>query len=308
MKELQKKIISTGIIMLLLPYILTLFLNGQEVSSMNKIDSKNQVTAYIQDTATQLSFDEYLLGVLAYEIPLEYSYEAMKAQAVIIRSRLYKSMEEKEENVYQEKYLTGQEIVNKWKETSYSNIYKDLENAIKDTQDEVILLEDEIVLTPYHVQNIGTTREGNIALNSEEYSHLVSVDTPLDLSGINALTKVRLNYESIKEKANITEELTFSDIEIINKQEDGYVTEISVGGTILTGEEFRTCFNLSSTVISFQDIDEEQIQVTTRGSGHGLGLSQNTAHYMGLEGKTYEEILNYFYKDIEIKNKTFGVE
>ena len=37
------------------------------------------------------------------------------------------------------------------------------------------------------------------------------------------------------------------------------------------------------------------------GYGHGVGLSQNGANYLGKNGSSYEEILKFFYTGIEIK-------
>lgn len=43
------------------------------------------------------------------------------------------------------------------------------------------------------------------------------------------------------------------------------------------------------------------MRVTTKGIGHGLGMSQNTANEMAKEGKQYDEILQYFYEGTEMK-------
>ena len=40
---------------------------------------------------------------------------------------------------------------------------------------------------------------------------------------------------------------------------------------------------------------EGTLRITTRGVGHGLGMSQYTAGKMAEEGSTFEEILIYFF-------------
>jgi len=45
--------------------------------------------------------------------------------------------------------------------------------------------------------------------------------------------------------------------------------------------------------------------VTYRRWGHGIGLSQDGAYQMAVEGKTYMEILNFYFKDITITTLTY---
>ena len=40
------------------------------------------------------------------------------------------------------------------------------------------------------------------------------------------------------------------------------------------------------------------------GYGHGVGMSQNGAQQMAKEGKTYKEILNFFYSDVDVRELT----
>lgn len=302
MKEFQKKILSTIIIMLLLPYILTLFMNGQGVSTININNNQSTITVLSNNMEIQITEEEYLIGILAHEIPLEYSLEAMKAQVVMIRTRLYKESQNQSDYVYEEVFLSRQEILQKWQHSSPNTIYDDLKQAVEETYNKVIKVDENLVITPFHLQNTGATRDGALALGSTDYPHLKSVECNLDVTGVNAASKVRITFDKMKEKLEVEEELTFDSIEILQTAEDGYISEIAINGIVLTGEQFRQMFSLSSSVLSIQEVDQSQIQITSRGYGHGLGLSQNTAHYMALEGKTYKEILKYFYSDIDIKN------
>ena len=44
----------------------------------------------------------------------------------------------------------------------------------------------------------------------------------------------------------------------------------------------------------------EEVVITTRGFGHGVGMSQYGANGMAKEGKDYQQILKYYYQNIEI--------
>jgi stage II sporulation protein D len=75
---------------------------------------------------------------------------------------------------------------------------------------------------------------------------------------------------------------------------------VKVGNEEVSGEEFRQNYKLASSCFSVQEY-EGKIRITTRGVGHGIGLSQNTANKMAEKGDAAEEILNYFYEGCEIK-------
>ena len=67
-----------------------------------------------------------------------------------------------------------------------------------------------------------------------------------------------------------------------------------------TRPEFREKYKLASGSFVLQKYDGK-LRVTTRGVGHGLGLSQYSANKMAKDGKTYDEILEYFFEGTELK-------
>lgn len=301
MKEIHKRMLSVLVSMLLLPYIITLFISGQDVATYSKNNTQEIVEVEVNDKKIKMTEAEYLIGILAKEIPVEYELEAMKSQAIIIRTRLYKESYGDETYSYKETYFTYEDIIKKWNGSDVSSIYGQLKNAVESTLGIVVSVDNELVITPYHSQNTGMTRNAEDGLGTS-YSHLLPVECGLDVIGINASSKCIIKYEDIAKKLGIERELTFDDINIITTADDGYITELCIGEKVIMGEQFRELYQLNSTVISLQEVDENYFQITARGQGHGIGLSQNTANYMALEGKDYAEILKYFYTNIELKD------
>ena len=80
----------------------------------------------------------------------------------------------------------------------------------------------------------------------------------------------------------------------------GYVTSVRVGQENVSGEEFRKTYNLPSSCFTIQKYDGK-LRITTRGVGHGLGLSQYTANQMAKSDEDYQQILEYFFEGTEIK-------
>ena len=89
-------------------------------------------------------------------------------------------------------------------------------------------------------------------------------------------------------------------IQILDLTESGRVKTMKIGNVSLSGVEARTIFGLKSAKFGFQ-IEGNVIKFNVTGYGHGVGLSQNGSDVLAKQGMTYEEIIRYYYKDVEIK-------
>ena len=107
-----------------------------------------------------------------------------------------------------------------------------------------------------------------------------------------------LDIENTKQIQTVT--VHDMDAEIAALDTAGYVINVRVGQENVSGEEFRNTYNLASSCFTLQRYNGK-MRITTRGIGHGLGMSQNTANKMSKKGKTYEEILQFFFAGTEIK-------
>ena len=88
-------------------------------------------------------------------------------------------------------------------------------------------------------------------------------------------------------------------IQIVEREEGGYVRQISIGGRLLSGEAVRYGLGLNSCAFELEG-QGDGVGARVRGSGHGYGLSQTEANRKAKEGWTAEEILKHFYKNIEL--------
>ena len=74
-----------------------------------------------------------------------------------------------------------------------------------------------------------------------------------------------------------------------------FLKQIKINDKELTANYIFSKLNLNSTY--FEIIYEDsKVIVKNKGSGHGVGMSQNGANHMAEEGKSYEEILTFFYE------------
>ena len=80
---------------------------------------------------------------------------------------------------------------------------------------------------------------------------------------------------------------------VLSRYASGRVESLRLGGTTVTGKEFRSAFSLDSTNFSFE-FGNGAVTISTKGFGHGVGLSQTGAQMMAEEGSDYREILSYY--------------
>ena len=122
---------------------------------------------------------------------------------------------------------------------------------------------------------------------------------------------------------------TIEEIEILERNEGGAIQRMCIHGSrrtieIATEYNVRALLNVQGGVIVRQDgttveggslLPSAYFIVTPvyddkgelsgfrfqgGGYGHGVGMSQNGANGMAKEGKGYEEILHFFYTDVEL--------
>jgi stage II sporulation protein D len=82
---------------------------------------------------------------------------------------------------------------------------------------------------------------------------------------------------------------------------NGYVMAVSARNLTVSGGDLWRLLNLRSAAFKI-DYSGSAFVVTTKGHGHGVGLSQYGADYMARKGHVSEEILNYYYTDVTINN------
>lgn len=262
-----KRTFSVVLIIVLLPYIVTIFMNGGVAETSG--DKVNGADALLE---------EYCISVLAKEVSSDYEKEMLKVQAVLVRTTIYEQVEKLGEDIFEEDSF--QDI-----ERPEGAWYQTLRTAWEQTEGEVIMQGEKLALVPFHQVSNGKTRVGEEVLGSKDYPYLQMKECPKDVGAEN-----QMESKFIK--------LTGATVEKVDSA--GYVLSVKVGEETVSGENFRDTYGLASSCFELQAF-ETQTRVITKGVGHGLGLSQYTANEMAKEGKTYQEILQYFFEETEIK-------
>lgn len=279
------QLFSTVVAIILLPYIITVFINGPAVLTGAEV-GEDYLFVEVDGKSREIPVEEYAIGILAREIPVTYEKEALEAQAVMIRTRMYKQItEEGKTSIFTDKYFEEKEMKKQWGRVKYEEYRAALRDVWQSTEGQVLTYGDVLITTPFHQLSNGRTRSGNEVFGSEGYPYLQIRECPKDVEAIDQTQTMLIEK---------------GDYEVISTDSAGYVLQIREGERTITGEEFRQEKGLASACFALQEY-EDKIRVTTQGNGHGIGLSQNMANEMAKEGKTHEEILAYFFADTVIR-------
>ena len=275
------------IILFLLPYIISVFING-----------KNAVQGADSDNASV-----YLAGILAGETDGGYEIEALKAQAVVLRTELYRT--EKEKQTILDKCLTQTQMKKKWGPKYEENLKKCQQAA----QGIVLWYHETFAWAPFHQSSNGKTRDVQEVLGNADYPYITAKECPLDKAAEDEIQVHLIEYKEIQKRCReflVAEEQKkaengygYEDFEIQEWDSSGYVRKMRIGETICTGDQFRDALKLPSSSFSFYE-SPHGLKIATVGKGHGFGMSQWTAQEMAKDGKNYEEILQYFYEGTEL--------
>lgn len=272
------------LIIVLLPYVITVFINGPGIMASAGVDD-TCVKVRMESGEVKMPIEEYCIGVLAREIPVNYEEEALKAQAVLVRTGIYSKIGENgSDAILEEEFWTKEQMEEAWGISGYLKNYDRLKRIWKKTEGQVVTYEGKPARTPFFRLSNGSTRDGKEALG-EDYPYIKITECPLDIEAVEQMQTVTIDD---------------MDAEVESCDTAGYVLSVRVGNETVSGEEFRRTYHLPSSSFTLQKYDGK-LRITTRGVGHGVGMSQYTANEMAKKGAGEKEILEYFFPGTEVK-------
>lgn len=272
-------------------------------------DPSMEVSVYRTNTKEieSIPLEEYVVGVVASEMPTSFELEALKAQSLaartyIIRQMLSDSNVAKKNNaditdnyLIHQVYKNKEELAEQWGTNYNSNISK-IQKAVDATKGQILTYDEKPIDPLFFSTSNGYTE------NSEDYwtaslPYLRSTPSPWDKNSPKYTATQEFSSKEFKSKlgTNLTSDIS------VKRTSTNRVSSISINGKEFSGDEFRKALDLRSTDFSF-NIVGDTIEFTTIGYGHGVGMSQYGANGMAKEGKNYEEIVKYYYKDINISS------
>lgn len=260
------------------------------------------VLSYNQDKSDAFSMDleDYVIGVVAGEMPASFDMEALKAQAVASRTFALYKMDSVNNYVLSttisdQVYLTMGEMKEKWG-SDFEYYYNRVKTAVEATGGEILTYNGNIASTYYFAISNGYTDDALTVFN-EDKDYLVSVESLWDKNYQSYSSTYTLSKASFLNKLGLTgDSITISNVV---RASNNYVRQIDINGTTFTGIEVFNKLNLKSTDFTIT-VNGDDVSILTYGFGHGVGMSQYGAQGMASSGYTYQDILKHYYQNTEI--------
>ena len=301
----MKKILLLTCVIIFIPYlVINLFVRDDEIKFIYTSNMNVRVKQEDSGKIINVPFEEYIIGVLAGEMPISFDIEALKAQAVAARSYVMKKMEyniDKDydvvDTVMNQVYLDEDHLKAVWKDNYDENINK-IKTAVQETIGEFLVYDDEVIDAMFFSTSVGYT-ENSEEVFTTKLPYLRSVSSTWDTISPVFEVDYTFNLEDFYDKLN----LDYQDeikVEKIKTTSTGRIKEIKINNVLFTGEKIVSVLKLKSNYFSIEQ-DGDKVYITTKGYGHGVGMSQYGAQAMALEGYNYKEILKHYYQDTEIK-------
>lgn len=304
----MKKIIFITVIIIFIPFLIVNFYKIDEKEEI-KIKYMSNTIIRVKRMSTgnidSIPFEEYIVGVLAGEMPIYFDKEAFKAQAVAARSYAFKRMEYNKDNDYDvvdsimnQVYLDDNYLKDAWGDDYINNINK-LREVVNETSMEYLEYDGEVIDALFFSTSNGYTETASLVFDVD-LPYLKSVKSFWDEKTSSAFrNNTSMDINSFYKKLGLSYSDSF-DFKVLKRSSTNRIVTLSINGKEFTGKSLYDKLGLRSLDFSLKK-DGDKIIISTTGYGHGVGMSQYGALGMAQEGYGYKDILKYYYSGTEIK-------
>lgn len=290
--------------------------NSLEHSNSNASTVKDRFTVLVTKTGetVSLSLEELTARVLYAEMPASFELEALKSQAVAIRSFILYAAEHPQDDdrhpnadictdhTHCVAYRTYEDAVEAYGVITADDTYSVMVDAVEATEGVYITYDSEPINAVFHGASYGNT-ESCLNIWGADVPYLQSVPTPESASEFEERRAfLPSELQTLLESLEI--EFTYNPsnwIETITKNSSGRVDTVDICGSIVSAKQLRSLLSLRSTNFTVE-FTCGYFVFTTVGYGHGVGLSQYGAELLAQDGADYLEILAHYYPNTTINS------
>lgn len=304
----MKKIIIFTALILFIPFVIVNFFDVDKKEEIKLRYESNIIIRVKRLNSNEIEYlplEEYIVGVLAGEMPIYFEKEAFKAQAVAARSYALKKIEYNKDNEYDvvdsvlnQVYLDNYYLKEAWQDKYLDNINK-LREIVNETSLEYLDYNGEVVDALFFSTSNGYTENASLVFNID-LPYLQSVTSMWDSSTSSAFRSTKkISIDEFYSSLNLEYSNTL-DFKVLRRSSTNRILNLSINGIEFTGKEVYDKLGLKSMDFSLKQ-DGNNIIIDTVGYGHGVGMSQYGAEGMALEGYSYKDILSHYYVGTSIK-------
>lgn len=301
--------------------LIALFLRGYWIARCARAPQSDLSTAPVicvydekQAQSLEMPIEAYLVGVTAAEMPLSFPLEARKAQSIAARTytvyhMLHGGCNRHDADVCTssaccQAYLDDARMRARWGD-SYQENLEQAEQAVRETAGRILLYDGAPIEALYHSASGGQT-ENVEDVYSAKLPYLRAVMSTAEAGTNRLIGSKQFTLKQFCETVNarfpnakLTPKNAAQRVKIEQTTASGRVQRLRLGGDIATGRQARGLFSLDSALFTLTFTSTHAV-FETRGYGHGVGMSQTGANVMALGGATCEQILRYYYTDVDV--------
>lgn len=255
-----------------------------------------------------IPLEQYVASVVASEMPATFELDALKAQAIAARTYIVNHLLRDGEEIITDTtnhqvYRNKEELQTIWG-ADFHWKWEKIIRAAAETENLIITYESEPITPTFFSMSNGYTEDAQHYWGND-LPYLKSVESKWEETLPNFKTQEIFTVTEINKLLNIQLRNGEAAHITMNHTPSKRVSKLQINDYTFTGRDIREKLNLRSTDFTIEQKNNHFI-FTTKGYGHGVGMSQYGANGMAMEGKAYDEILSYYYKDIEISEITEG--
>ncbi|WP_297242393.1 stage II sporulation protein D [Flavonifractor sp. An306] len=329
-----KQVVATALALLLVLFLLPLLLFGTGgleqteqaaptgelpidrtvVTPSPSADSQTQIRVALTDgSVLTLGLDQYLWRVVAAEMPASFELEALKAQAAAARtytlSKLGRTVEKHPDAdvctdiTCCQAYIDPDQAAANWGDNAAAYTAK-ITSAVSETDGMAVLYDGQPIQAVFFSSAAGRTVDA-VEVWGNSVPYLTGVDSPEGDEVPNYHSTVTFTPEEFKSKLLAQ----YPDADLSGDpagwfqntvpNSAGGVEQVDVGGVTVSGGALRTLLGLRSTSFTVT-AGSQGVTFSVTGYGHGVGMSQYGANALAKQGKTYDEILKWYYTGVEV--------
>lgn len=266
------------------------------------------------NTTMKLPLEDYVTGVVAAEMPAEFKLEALKAQAIAARTFIVRRLAANDtsgvpsgaadvtDTISHQVFIPPDQVKAEWTRLGKAKEWEKLQRAVRESRDAVMTYDGRAITASFFSTSNGYTENAEDVWGSM-VPYLKSVDSPWDKQLAPGFKEtVTMKRSEILQKLNLDSipasvQQSGSWMKVVSTTQGHRIKEMQIAGETFSGPEVRKLLGLRSSQFSWQ-VEGDEVQITTYGYGHGVGMSQWGANGMAQEGHTATEILKHYYTGI----------
>lgn len=306
------------VILVLFPWGLYLLIHDDGEIKLGEDVHRVRVYNHNTGEVMELGLEEYVVGVVAAEMPALFPLEALKVQATAARTYTVKRLKvpdprisskgahlSTDPNIYQD-WISSAEMKNRWGERNFSKYRNKIVQAVAETRGTVIVHDGQLIDPVYHSScgSLGTLNSEDVWKFKIPYLRSVACAGHPDgnKDTVKAITLKEMDMRLGTSLASLPAAKIQGGGSVIKMERDdttGRVSKVNIGGKSISGTEVRAKLGLFSARFTLAP-EGDVIKIRSQGYGHGVGMCQYGAQAMAEKGLPYEEIISHYYTGVKL--------